>query len=247
MPKGTPTQVGMPKVHPHKPKDTPTQAATDPLRGSNQEWAQVDVNNPWPLVIFCIVSRHGLRWLRAASRGREAPAAGGEKVAETWDPNFFLKKMQFVQTLLGGPGGSWGSGRGSGGPIWLRSAHRWSSWAYFRRPGLGSTQFRPGWAKKRPVESKTRRFLAKDGRVQCKTRRFQSKKMSFCPKMDRSTYTRPSREVQRTLTQVETFTAARPQRILRIRPRMAQVDVDRQAATDPTDPTTDGTSGRSDP
>ena len=95
MPKGTPTQVGMPKIHPHKPKDTPTQAATDPLRGSNQEWAQVDVNNPWPLVIFCIVSRHGLRWLRAASRGREAPVAGGEKIAETWDPNFCFEKMDF--------------------------------------------------------------------------------------------------------------------------------------------------------
>ena len=38
MPKGTPTQVGMPKIHPHKPKDTPTQAATDPLRGSNHGW-----------------------------------------------------------------------------------------------------------------------------------------------------------------------------------------------------------------
>ena len=46
--KDTPTQVGMPEVHPHKLEGIhPQKAATNPLRGSGPWMAQVDVDGPF--------------------------------------------------------------------------------------------------------------------------------------------------------------------------------------------------------
>ena len=56
---------------------------------------------------------------------------------------FFLKKkiQYFFKPSWGGPGGVWGVSWGSGRPVWLRNAHRWSSWEYPRRPDLASDPF----------------------------------------------------------------------------------------------------------
>ena len=55
---------------------------------------------------------------------------------------FFFEKNHFFQNLLGRPpGGSRGSFWACWWPVWLGNAHRWSSWAYFRRPGLASDRF----------------------------------------------------------------------------------------------------------
>ena len=131
----------------------------------------------------------------------------------------------------------WGSVWASEGPVWLRSAHRWLSWAYFRRPFSCSGQFCTGqpWTRSKNIEKsgKTVRFESKNLRHPKKFKenhRFESKINVFCAKMDQPRdaqgYTHPSWDAQGTPTQAQGYTHTSCNgSAARIQPRMAQVDV----------------------